>query len=224
MIALASRAADAAASGVPMPKDVASLVGRRFELTIPFGCSGPAASDSNAPLRWRYDAASQALRIHVSSTVWQPADWGIAEPKEPGRIAEGFWISRPWTSSETCPALSGQAAAADAEPVTLPGQTLAIAEFRPAGSGGRAQPSRSFDTVKRISPQELIAAHGFGLKLTGRIESLPNGMPVRCHQPAGGEQRPICVIAVSFGDLELANPGTIGSLATWSLDRAPQPD
>lgn len=214
--ALADRAADAFSSGEPLPQAVRELSGRRFEMVVPFGCSGPAAANSAAALRWFYDAAEERLRIDVSATRWNLADWGLAPGQE--RTAQGFWISRPWSSSETCPKNANPAAVSDAEPVTLSGQTLGVAQLDPfAGNEGEAPRPRSFNTVKRSAPGKLDTSRGFGVKLSGRIGQLPGGAPIRCRQPGGSEQRPICLVAVSFEDVTLVALGSGEALATWSL-------
>lgn len=214
--AWADRAADAFSSGEAVPEEIRELTGRRFEIVVPFGCSGPAAANSAAPLRWLYDAAEERLRIDVSATQWSLAHWGLTQGEE--RTAQGFWISRPWSSSEICPKSPNPAAVSDAEPVTLTGQTLGIAQLDPmTGNQGDAPKPRSFSTVKRIAPDELDASRGFGVKLSGRIGQLPGGAPIRCRQPGGSEQRPICLVAVSFEEVTLEALGSGETLATWSL-------
>ena len=137
LIALASQASDALASGRPLPKAAADLAGQRFELRLPFGCRGPSDADSNSSMRWRYDAEAKALRVHVAPVIWRGADLGASEDgSATGTIAEGFWISRPWTASETCPAAQDSAAPTGTDAVTLPGQTLAVAQFAD-GAGQR---------------------------------------------------------------------------------------
>ena len=126
LIALAAAAADAAAAGRDPGREVAEASGRRFELRLPFGCDGAAREGSNAAMRWRYDARDQALRIHVGPMTWTAQDWWGANAAPDIEAIEGFWIARPWTSSEACPADDGRPAASGAEPVTLPGQTLAF--------------------------------------------------------------------------------------------------
>lgn len=213
--ALADRAADAFSSDEPLPEEIRGLAGRRFEIVVPFGCSGPAAN-SAAPLRWLYDAEEERLRIDVSAVQWNLAGWGMAQGDE--RTAQGFWISRPWSSSETCPEIANPAAVNDAEPVTLSGQTLGIAQLDPmTGDDGDAAELRSFNTVKRIAPDKLDTSRGFGVKLSGRIGQMPGGAPIRCRQPGGSEQRPICLVAVSFEDVTLEALGSGETLATWSL-------
>lgn len=220
ILALASRAADAAASGNPLPPDISSLAGRRFELSIPFGCEGPS-KESNAPLRWHHDAERQALRVHVSPTAWTTADWGLTDPAAMDRIGEGFWITRPWSSAETCP--EGQIAGPETLPEAMPEQTLAVVQFNPGkGEGDGRRIPRSFDTVKRMASGQMDTARGFRVRLTGRVEKLPGEGPVRCIQPAGAEQRPVCIVATSFHELRIESAGAAGVLATWSLGQPAQ--
>ncbi|RYE58146.1 MAG: hypothetical protein EOP18_01640, partial [Rhizobiaceae bacterium] len=121
LIALVGRAADALASQVQLPADISGLIGRRFELAVPFGCDGPSPEDANRPLSWRYDGEERTLRIRVSPSTWTLSDWGIAEQST--MVAEGFWITRPWSSAESCTLSSGEAALPHAGPVTSPVQT-----------------------------------------------------------------------------------------------------
>jgi hypothetical protein len=224
IIALANRAADASASQKPLPQDILSLAGRRFELVLPFGCDGPSPADADAPMSWRYDTNKQTLRIHISPTVWQASDWGVQDLSVVDQRAEGFWIRRPWSSSETCPESAGLVSVLDTPPVTQLGQTLAVAQFRRPAPDGQRRSSRSFDAVKRTPVEELNAARGFRVKLVGRIDKLPDGLPVRCIQPTGSEQRPICVVSVSFEELRIENPSSGNVLGIWSIGEAAQGD
>jgi hypothetical protein len=217
IIALADAAADAIAAGKPLPESVSTAVGRRFTLHLPFGCDGPAPENSRAALRWRYDADEGALRLHVAPVSWQAGDWWRHGDAPDLEAIEGFWVTHPWTSSETCPA-GGSAAASGFEPVTLPGQTLAVAQFFSGGSSRQAlRRGDPFESVLSVRPGELRAAQGFRVGLTGKIDRVPGDGPVRCIQPAGIEQRPICVVAVSLDEVAIENPATGDTLATWTI-------
>jgi len=63
------------------------------------------------------------------------------------------WIARPWTSSEACPLAADQVPVAGTELVTLPEQTLAVAQFfaRGAARQGRRD-GQPFETSKRVRP------------------------------------------------------------------------
>src|SRR3546814_11296367 len=70
----------------------------------------------------------------------------------------------------------------------------------------RRRSDRSYETVQRMPPEQFSPEQGFRLRVTGRIERLPGGKAVQCIQPAGIEQQPICLVAVSFDDIRLENP------------------
>ncbi|MGE0773991.1 MAG: hypothetical protein AB7G25_01520 [Sphingomonadaceae bacterium] len=224
IIALGDRAADALASGRSLPQDMTSLAGRRFELAIPFGCAGPSPQGADVPLSWRYDEAAKALRIQVQLTEWQASEWNLADPIASSRTIEGLWVRWPWSSADVCPVNAGQAAPSDAQPITLPGQTLAVGEFGPANTDNKERVQRGFNAVKQVAPDQLNAARGFVLKLSGRVGRLPDGQPVRCVQPAGIEQRPICLVVLSLEELRVQNPISEDLVAIWSIGHAARDD
>jgi hypothetical protein len=216
LIALASGAADAFAAGRPMPSDVLAAEGHLFELRLPFGCNGPATPDSNATARWRYDEQAKALRVHVAPTEWVAADW-LSTPIPAVEGIEGFWITRPWTASEACP-VDASHPPTGTQPVTLPGQTLALAQiFTSEGTRQGRRDGAAFETVKKIAPDALKTSQGFQLRLRGRIARAPGGGPILCRQPAGPEQRPICLLAVALDEVAIVNPATGDVLATWPI-------
>ncbi|MFA6117553.1 MAG: hypothetical protein WC729_26415 [Sphingomonas sp.] len=219
LIALASQAADAAASGRHAPAAVGDAGGRRFEVRIPFGCQGPSDTLSKAAMRWRYDPEAKALRVHVDPVVWNKMDFLPLELPATVEAIEGFWIAHPWTSSESCPPAGDGPAGSSSEPVTLPGQTLALAQF--FGTDGARQgrrDDRPYDTVVRMAPDELHGEQGFRLKIRGRIANIPGSGPVSCRQPAGAEQRPICVVGIVTDEIAIENPATSTVLATWTVE------
>lgn len=219
LIALAATAADAASAGRATPAEIISAEGRRFEVRLPFGCGGPAAKGSDAAMRWRYDENEGVLRVHVAPVVWAPEDWWTAPPPSVEAI-EGFWIARPWSSSEACPAATGEASVAGAESVTLPGQTLAVAQVFVAGGARQGRrDGKPFETSARLAPDSFDGSRGLRVRLAGRIGGVPGGGPALCRQPGGAEQRPICVIAVAIDEVAIEHPVTGETLATWSVDR-----
>jgi hypothetical protein len=220
LIALAQRAADAFASGEAVPKAVAEATGRRFELLLPFGCGGPSEAESSLPMQWRYDEAGGTLRVSVKPMMWSKTDWNLGDRADID-AAEGFWITRPWSSSGACPLRAGQAFPRGVEPLTLPGQTLAIAQFfrSEADRDGRRN-GRPFETVQRVAADKFDGSRGFRLRISGRIEAVADGGPIRCVQPAGAEQRPICVIGTRIDTVRLENPTSEDVLATWTIGRS----
>lgn len=221
LIALASAAADASASGSAAPADVRNAAGRRFELRLPFGCGGPAGADSDAPMRWRYDEGAKALRLHVAPVSWMPSDWWPDAVPAGVEAIEGFWIARPWTASEACPAADERPVATGTDPVTLPGQTLAVAQFF-GGEGARQgrRDGKPFTAVVRMAPDAVRADLGFRVRLSGHFARVPGAGPALCRQPGGTEQRPICVIGATVDEVAIENPATGETLATWAVQGA----
>jgi len=217
IVALSQRAADAFASGLPFPAEVAAAAGQRFDVLIPFGCTGPNEV-STLPMRWNYDAKAEALRIWIAPVVWKAGDFGGEGAAQAG--AEGFWITRPWSSSDLCPSGGGQAVPTGVDPITLPGQTLAIAQCSAQANAGDGPAGRSFETVQRVAADKFDASRGFRVRLTGRIVPAGAGAPVRCAQPAGLEQRPICVVAASLNEVSVENPATGETPAPWPFGRS----
>jgi hypothetical protein len=217
---LAVLASDAFSSGEPIPDSVRAARDRRFELLLPFGCAGPVDEGSSAPLRWRYDEEAEALKIHVAPNHWDAGAWGLAEQSGIEAI-EGFWITRPWTSSDDCPARSGKTATngMDSLTLTLPGQTLAVAQFFTADARRSAlRDGRAFEATNRVPRADFDGSRGFRVRLSGRIDRVPGAdAPVRCIQPGGMDQRPICAIAVKLDELRIENPIDDEVLATWPI-------
>lgn len=220
LIALAAAASDAVAAQSAVPAEVAAAEGRRFEINIPFGCNGPSEAGTDAQMRWRYDSAAQVLRISVSPVRWSVRDWSDQESDAQTDAIEGFWVARPWTASDACPPQRQAAAAIGVDPVTLPGQTLAMAQF--FTSDGPRQGRRGekpYEIVKRMAAADVRGARGFRLQIRGRIARVPGGAPISCRQPAGVEQRPVCVIAMQTDEVAIQNPTTDETLATWTTER-----
>lgn len=224
LIALAAAAADASAAGRDPGPEIAAADGRRFELRLPFGCNGPAADDSVAAMRWRYDSEAQALRIHIDPVTWTAQDWWPADAARGVEAVEGFWIARPWTASEACPATGDRPAAAGTEPVTLPGQTLAVGQvFDAEGARGGRRDGDPYQAVVRVAEAELDSSQGFRMRISGRIVRSGGAGPVRCRQPAGPEQRPICLVSVVMDEVAVENPVSAEALATWNPSASGRP-
>ncbi len=216
LLALAAEAADAIARGEAMPGSIRDAVGKPFAISLAFGCDGPAAPDSKTAMRWRYDDAAGALRLNVSPVTWSPGEWSAGDAASKIETIEGFWIARPWTRSEACPAPRASTGPTGAEPVTLAGQTVAIGQM--FGVGGTRQGRRdgkAYSSVLRMERAALDRSQGLALRLTGRIGSGANGTPATCRQPGGPEQHPVCLIFVVLDELTIADPVTDKALATW---------
>lgn len=208
LLDLVRHAADAAASDTPLPEKVLQAAGKRFDLVLPFGCAGPSAQGGTNALGWGFDEDDSVLRVYADPQGWTMAEWGLASSA--GTALKGFWIPRPWSSSVNCPAQVGHAGATGADPITLPGQTLAIAQTIPSD-----REWRSFEKVERAKSDKLETGAGFRLRLTGRLDGFGDVGPVKCIQPAGPEQRPLCMLAARFEEVRIENAATGEVLGVW---------
>lgn len=225
MIAIANAAADATSSGARLPEMASVAQGLRFEVDLPFGCDGPVSEDSREAFQWRYDAKSSSLRVSVTPAVFDASEW-LEEPSSSvanatpsanrKKAIEGFWIARPWSSRETCESGSLPVAPLGIDAVTLPGQTLGLAEvFSDEGARSARRGGKPYESVRQITETDLKIDQGLRVRLSGRIARFPDGSTVRCRQPAGKDQRPVCLVAVSFDDVAIENPSTKEMIATW---------
>ncbi|MEZ0496966.1 hypothetical protein [Sphingomonas sp. IW22] len=212
LLALATQAADAYSTGAAMPDAVREAAGRRFELTLPFGCTGPSGEGSGLPMQWRYDEDAATLRVSVTADRWTGADWNLGGDVA-ARAVEGFWIARPWSGAERC-ATRGQTTPTGREPIMLPGQTLAIARFP---EGEVDTDPRRFDVVKRVPADRFDGSQGLRVRVLGRLAPVPGAQPVRCTQPGGIDQRPICLIGARFDEVRIENPATDDVLGVWPI-------
>jgi hypothetical protein len=223
LMQLGNQAADATASGMAMPATLDTAAGQRFRVYLPFGCDGPSPEESEAALRWSYDAEASTLRIRVTPTSWAISDWWQSPPAKLESL-EGFWIARPWSSRETCNGGGATVAPPGIDAITLPGQTLGLAE--PVTKDTPRQLRRNgkpYEIAVRVQPGALRFDAGFRLRLRGRITTFPEGHAVRCAQPGGREQRPICLLAVSIDEIAIENGATREVLAVWSPTAANAP-
>lgn len=215
LLALAAQSADAIARGDPLPKAARDAVGTRFSLGIAFGCGGPLADGDDTRTGWRYDLTAQALRLQVAPVRWPLSYWWPQDAPVGLEAIEGFWIPRPWTGSETCPATTEPASVPGIEAVTLPGQTLGVAQVFTDASARSGQRDEPYTAVLRLQPEAVRTERGFRLRLSGRIAALPGGEVVRCRQPGGPEQRPVCLVAATFDEVSVENATTGETLASW---------
>ena len=156
LIDAAGRAADAHARGVAITPQDSALVGRRFTLRLPFGCTGSSAADSDAPLRWTYDPAEQTLRVWVTPSVWtDAAPVRAAAEGIDFEAAEGFWIERPWLRSGDCPILPQE----DVAPNPVAEQPAPDGNAVSAADDTVAEPATPVDTaeIPPVVPRRTLA-------------------------------------------------------------------
>jgi len=213
LLAAASAAADAYAAGRAGTPENAELVGRRFEVRIPFGCYG-ASPEGGAALRWDYDPAAEALRVSAAPEVWTDVPWVRALAGEQTEAVEGFWLPRPWSNAEACPPSEARMAAPPILPA--PRETVGLAQFfDTSGSRVPRRDGSPYRTVEKVRLEALRATEGFRLVLSGRIGALPNGQPVGCQSPTA-EIRPVCLVAVEWDRVAIENPLSGELLAEWT--------
>lgn len=214
LIAAAGRAASAYAAGEPPPSEDAGLVGQTFRVQIPFGCNGPLDPAAQKPTAWfTYDRARRTLRISVRPQDWTKADWVRALVGESDYEAiEGFWLPRPWTTSEECPA----ATTGDSQTSAQTPQTLGLAMFfGPKSSRALQRGSRPYEYVGKAPDGDApVAPKGYRLTIAGRITGFEGKEPVRCRADSPA-QRPVCLFAVAFDHVSFDDPATGATLAEW---------
>lgn len=215
LIGIGRAAADAYTAGVEPPAPTPTLDGRRFEIRLPFGCGGPTEA-ADAPLGWRYDEKTGTLRLQARPVRWIAAAWLPPDAAAGVESMDGFWISRPWTASEACPAGSPSPAA----PAPPPDETLGLVTFASAtGSRVGRRAGEAFTAVKKLDRDALDVGGGFRLRLTGRLASAPGGRSVLCQSPGGPARRPICLIAAALDEVAIENGATGETLATWIVSQ-----
>lgn len=207
-------AADAAASGRAMPADNASLVGKSFAIRLPFGCAGPMKEDAKDWAGWTYNPKTKALKLTAQPEIWDSASW-VHELA--GELlfdaAEGFWIRRPWTSSQSCPkTANGEAAAA----VPQARNTVGIVQFfAPGSSRTLRRGGRPYAVTVKAAQELTDAPRDYGLLLSGRIVGFPDGQPIHCFNEAANLV-PVCLIAVEFDRVAFEDVAYGNVLSEWN--------
>lgn len=209
LLAAAGQAASATAAGARYPGAVRALDARRFVLRLPFGCWGPGPAD--ARLGYTVDAARGVLRLTARAETWTDAPF--AAPLSAGQTVEsveGFWVSRPWTVSETCPAPS-PAQAVDAPPYP---ETFGVAQvFAKDGSRLLRRGGRPYETTVKLAEGEPPGVGGYRLVLEGRLAGGPDHRPIVCRSDHP-DRRPTCLARVELDRVAFEDAGG-KTLAEW---------
>lgn len=182
------------------------LLGRSFAIRMAFGCNGPAPATADGTLdglaHWVWGPDRQTIRIRLA-----PADWkgsaliapsGATSDAPVWEAVEGFWVPRPWLTTEGCPTVHvGPQPSVPDQPSP---QTVGLAAVFEAGGSrlGRRNGKAYEFTVRPRGDQPLASpARGYGLLLEGRMVGFPGGRAIRC-QALSPDQRPVCVAAVQL--------------------------
>lgn len=216
LITAANQAASAYAEGRE-PSTADPLVGRNVAVRLPFGCTGPTPNASSEAVSdglatWTWEAERTAIRLRMMPGDWtKSATLGSAGSSDKWEAVEGFWVSRPWSLAETCPAIKSDPLQTDA-PAVSP-QTLGIAAvFETGGSRLGRRNGRAYEFVIRQRGDDPLPTptEGFRMLLEGRITSFPSRRAIEC-RASGPDQRPVCIVAIHLDRVayEDANGGTL---------------
>jgi hypothetical protein len=229
----AEAATDAAAQGAAYPLPTAALVGRTFSIRLPFGCQAqpPATADASVEI----NPKKGTMTLSVLPQIWTHAPWIESLVGRDGSIdaVEGFWIRRPWTTSDLCPptpnqgyagsrlsALSG-AVAPPIDAVQPSAETLGLAHvYRSDDSRLMRHDRRPYQLTLKLAAERIPADHRFWLHLEGRLVALDDnkergeGRPIRCAADAGN-RRPICLVGVELDRVAFESQGSGEVLGEW---------
>jgi hypothetical protein len=219
LLAATARAAAAYAAGEPA-EGADALVGRRFSIRLPFGCTGPAPAPATAAgdglPRWAWGPDNETIQLSLT-----PGDWRgsalIAGPagESDWEAVEGFWIPRPWLTGTECPAVRPDPLQGGDRSPSL--QTVGLAavfgaeESRVGRRNGRAYAY----TVRATGEAPLEApADGYRVVLEGRLASFPDSRAIRC-RAAGPDQRPVCIAAIRLDRVAFTSADAGVLLSEW---------
>lgn len=221
----------------------AALTGRTVSARLPFGCGGETdAVGEIAGLPRLIRNADGGLTLTVTpenlgaSALIAATREGAADKWE---AVEGFWIARPWSGLDACPASAAQPA-----PTPAPSQEKTPAEGKTVETGAdedAAPPPAAlersaglaavFETggsrLGRRQGQAYVhvirgdkgvvatpAPSGYALRLEGRLTAFADGKAVHCVQK-DAESRPVCVAALRLDRLAFEDGATGAVLSEW---------
>lgn len=194
----ARRAASEFAATGKLAPSAESLVGRRFVVSIPFGCGGAQSSTPGSQLSVSYDATNQSITLMAQPGVWTtlPLIQTLADPAAIDAV-EGFWIPRPWTSAESCPPQITYPSPPTPTPSTA--QTIGLAQLFPAGGSRLSRHAeRPYQFTRKLPAGDTaMLANTYRLVLEGRITGFDKDNAMRCWMEASNHQ-PVCLYAVTF--------------------------
>ena len=214
----------------------AQLVNRQFVLRIPFGCGGTAVPSGPLTITLRPDGKSMALS---ASPDVQASSLGEGSKVEE---AEGFWIPRPWISTEECPvpAATVSAEPAAVAPAEAAGNAVETAAPAPVPANDPKMASMSVLTEKTaalvqfftstdsrlirrdgkaysaVVPVDdgVLPAGGVALRIEGRLRPFPTGRVIRCRSSAEG-LRPVCFASIQADRIAFERLADETVLAEW---------
>jgi hypothetical protein len=219
-----SRAGSAYATGIA-PTGADPLVGRTFAIRLPFGCGRPApavaagSEDSNVDaglpgVTWGPE--NRTLTLSLTPGDW--SDTALITSSGAGdrwEAVEGFWVTRPWLGSESCPRIARDplmGGGAQAAP-----QTVGLASVHETDSsrlGRRDGQAYRFTLRGEDDRPPVPSPMGYRVMLEGRFASFPDGRAIRC-RAASIDQRPVCIAAVQLDRVAFEDGSSGTVLSEW---------
>lgn len=192
------------------------LVGRRFAIKIPFGCGGNLGEYSPAQLSKFYNAETQSITLTATPGIWTTLPVLQASIADSDiEAVEGFWLPRPWTSSDSCPVQTNYPIPPTPTPPT--GQTLGLGQLFAAGSS-RVQRHADHPyifTRKLTSSDTTSVNHAYRLVLEGRIVGYKDGRSLQCWTEAP-DHHPLCIYSVAFDRVAFEDVDSGEILVNWN--------
>ena len=188
-------------------------------MRVPFGCKGPKPAGDEEPGigHWSWGADRKTIRLSMQPAEWKNAAmFAQAGADQTWEAVEGFWIPRPWLTSEGCPAVRTDPLRTDA--TTSPQTAGLAAVFDTGGSRIGRREGRAYRFTVRPDGDGPIAepTAGYRLLLEGRVAAFPSGGAIDC-RASGPDERPVCVVATRLDRVVFETPdGAV--LAEWRTD------
>jgi hypothetical protein len=213
LIVTANMAAADFAAGGAMPADSKALVGRKFEIRLPFGCNTLQNTASLTQSAVTYDPDNKSVTLTAQPAVWTslPLIQDLPDAADIGSV-EGFWIPRPWTNSESCPPDINYPIPAIPTPPTA--QTLGLAQIFGAGASRVNQHAEHPYQFTLKADDTTPLAHAYNLVLAGTIAGYADGSALKCWMESP-EHHPLCLYAVQFSHVAFEDAQSGETLAHW---------
>lgn len=209
LLSAVAQAASAYASGADAAT-ASPLVGRQFDIRLAFGCEGAEASPADGAgdglARWSWDGDRENIRLSLTPGDWTRSALIAGAGQDQWEAVEGFWVARPWMTSDGCPSIRADPLASG--PAAGSPQTVGLAAvFATGGSRlGRRNGRAYAHTIRQAGDAPLVALDaGYRVRLQGRIAAFPDGRAIRC-RAANPNQRPVCVAAVQLDRVAFETP------------------
>lgn len=208
-------AARVTGEGAGPTEDGRALVGRRFVLRLPFGCDGAQPRGGRGQASALYDPEAQTVRLNARPSDWTGLPLVQTIAGAPPEAVEGFWITRPWSFSETCPPARAEIIAPPSPTAPSP-ETLGLAQFFGTGDSRiLRRGDRPYEHVRRLAGGDTeLLSHSYVLVLEGRLRAYPDGRPLRCWSESD-DHRPVCLYSVQFERVAFEDTADGATLAEW---------